>query len=58
MGIPERLAEGAANGQESSIMRRAAGWDGIRTATVDNPALTSFGTASVFLKIMVNGPGQ
>jgi hypothetical protein len=34
------------------------GWDGIRIATVSNPPVVLYGTALLFLNIMVKGPGQ
>ena len=59
LGEPERLADGAARDRPDSRMTaRATGWDGIRTATVGRPALTSSGMRGPFGKIMVSGPGQ
>ena len=59
LGIPERLAEGAARGRPAARMTcRATGWEGIRTATVGNPAVTSPGTQGAWGKMMVSGPGQ
>lgn len=57
-GAAERLAEGAASGRPAaSIMARATGWEGIRTATVGKPALTASGTRPLRGRIMVSGPG-
>ena len=36
----------------------AAGWEGIRTATVSSPALTSSGIRPDRGRIIVSGPGQ
>ena len=47
LGLPERLALGAAMGTPLAAMRaRAASLSGMRTATVSRPAVTSSGTIS------------
>ena len=59
LGFPERFADGAAKGRPHSLMiSRAAGWAGIRTATVSMPPVVAAGTFSLLGKIMVKGPGQ
>ena len=58
-GLPERLAEGAAIGHpEAKISALAAGWDGMRTATVLRPPVVSSGTTLLFFTMRVIGPGQ
>ena len=59
LGLPERLALGAAMYPPAARISAAAILlEGIRTATVESPPVVAIGTRSVFLKIMVNGPGQ
>ena len=59
LGLPERLALGAASGTPAARMTAAAaGWTGMRTATVGSPAETPAGTRSLLGNIMVRGPGQ
>ena len=59
LGLPERFALGAAIGTPDFWIRsRAVLSEGIRTATVSSPAVTSYGTSSALLKINVRGPGQ
>ena len=56
---PKGLALGAASGTPASrINFRNRGCAGIRTATLGNPAVASVGTAPVFGRTMVRGPGQ
>jgi hypothetical protein len=56
---PERLAEGAAIGSpRARISASAAGCEGQRTATVFRPPVTAAGTAAVFSRTKVRGPGQ
>ena len=59
LGLPLRFALGAAMGRPSArISILAAGCDGMRTATVESPALTASGISSDFGKTIVSGPGQ
>ena len=59
LGLPDRLADGAASGRPLAVMSaRATGCDGIRIATVPSPALTLAGIRGERGKIMVSGPGQ
>ena len=59
LGRPEVFAEGAAIGSPAARIRALAfGSSGSRIATVSSPPLVSRGTASLFGKIMVSGPGQ
>lgn len=58
-GLPDRFADGAANGKPHSSMRaRATGWDGMRTAIVAWPAVTASGTIGLRGRSNVKGPGQ
>ena len=59
LGLPERLADGAARGTPASRMTaRATGSEGIRTATVSSPPEVVSGTRADFSRMMVRGPGQ
>ena len=59
LGRPERFADGAASGTPAARMiARAAGCDGMRTATVSSPPVVSFGTIADFFMMIVSGPGQ
>ena len=59
LGLPERLAEGAASGTPAaSIILRVVRMEGNRTATVASPAETSSGIRSLLGRMMVSGPGQ
>ena len=59
LGLPDRLADGAASGQPLSLMmRRATGCTGNRTARVGSPPDTFAATASDRGKMRVSGPGQ
>ena len=59
LGRPERFALGAAMGVcAAQISARATGCEGMRTATVSSPAVTSRGTRGDLGKISVMGPGQ
>ena len=59
LGLPDKFAEGAATGVPARrISCAATGCDGIRTATVSSPALTSSGTILLLATITVSGPGQ
>ena len=47
LGLPDRLALGAAMGTPDAAIRARAAWlSGMRTATVSRPAVTSSGTIS------------
>ena len=55
----KRLALGAAIGEPVARIRASAtAWRGMRTATVDKPAVTSLGTRGLAGSIIVSGPGQ
>ena len=59
LGLPDRLALGAAIGQPDRLIRSRAGLEsGIRTATVSSPPVVRSGTSGFFLTTMVSGPGQ
>ena len=59
LGAPEMLALGAAMASPDSLMSsRAVLFAGIRTATVESPAVVSSGTSLDFGRISVRGPGQ
>ncbi|MNJ42298.1 hypothetical protein D3C77_372620 [compost metagenome] len=60
LGRPDRLALGAATGHPAAAMSRSAtSWAGIRTATVDRPAVTRGETApGTAGSTSVSGPGQ
>ena len=59
LGRPEVFALGAAiYPPPASIKALAISSLGIRTATVSRPPVVSYGTSSVFWKIIVSGPGQ
>ena len=59
LGLPERLAEGAARGTPAArITPRAMGSAGIRTATVSSPPEVVSGTSADLGRMMVRGPGQ
>ncbi len=59
LGLPERLALGAARGNpQAAIRARAAGWLGARRARESRPALTAAGTPLLRGTIRVRGPGQ
>lgn len=59
LGLPDKLAEGAARGTPAASMTaRAVGWEGQRTATVSRPPLVCWGMTSDLGKMMVRGPGQ
>ena len=58
-GLPEVFALGAATyTPDCRIRESAAGWEGIRIATVSNPPVVPCGTISFLGNIIVNGPGQ
>ena len=59
LGRPDRLAEGAAMGRaQARSMAAATGWLGMRTATVDSPAVTTSGRQGFLGHSTVSGPGQ
>ncbi|EJW93136.1 hypothetical protein EVA_18757 [gut metagenome] len=59
LGLPDRLADGAAKGSPLAVITACAtGWLGIRMATVSRPAQTSSATLEPRGIIMVRGPGQ
>ena len=59
LGLPERLADGAAKAQPlASMTARATGWLGIRMPTVSRPAQHSAATSGPRGMMMVSGPGQ
>ena len=58
-GLPDLFAEGAAIGHpDLSIKNLAISSEGFLIATVSPPQLTTSLTLSLFLKIIVNGPGH
>ena len=59
LGLPDELAEGAATGRPHARSSAAAtGCEGILTATVERPAVTSSGMSGYLLNNIVKGPGQ
>ena len=59
LGLPDVLALGAAIGVPLAVIRACAILSsGNLIATVSRPPLVSFGTISLFLNIIVKGPGQ
>ena len=59
LGLPEVLALGAATGTpQARSTRRATGCEGMRTATLGRPALTTSGTQGFLGMRSVSGPGQ
>ena len=59
LGLPERLAEGAAKAQPlCRMMACTTGWLGIRMPTVSRPAQHSAATSGPRGMMMVRGPGQ
>jgi hypothetical protein len=59
LGLPERLALGAATGTPDSAQSlRATGFDGTLTATVGSPAETVSGILLFFGITQVSGPGR
>src|SRR5699024_4587993 len=59
LGFPEVFAEGAAIVVLLLLISsKAIGWSGILIATVSKPPDITSGTISLFLNIIVKGPGQ
>ena len=59
LGLPERLAEGAAKATPDARMTACTtGWDGMRTPTVSSPAQVTPETSGPRGSTMVSGPGQ
>ena len=59
LGLPERLALGAAIGQHAAFIKSRAGLlSGILTATVSSPPVVLSGTPGFFFTTRVRGPGQ